>query len=92
MFGKEGLSILLGSLAYLYNSEIKETLTLVFDYMMGKITSRLLVNCTGNERLIYAIKEEISDKYQDCVTKFNVTDGVVSPNYKLVNGLLYCIS
>lgn len=83
---KTTLSVVGGSMAYLYSNEIKELVVKLFQYIMDRFTSKLMINSSGNAKIIYAIKEELTSQYQNTARQFNVQDGVIKPNYKLPNG------
>ena len=86
MFDRSTIGVVLG-VVYLYNTEIKEGVRAAYKYIKDMFTNKLMISGAGNEKIIYAIREELTAQCHTTSTKFNVTDGVIRPNYKLSNGL-----
>lgn len=86
LFNKATLSVVAGGTVYLYSHEIKEFVVWVCKWFYDMFTSKLAIKSSGNEKIIYAIKEEITSRHQTTARHFDVTDGVIRPNYKLPNG------
>lgn len=86
MLSTNQISVFLGTTLFIYRVEVKDLCVMAYEYFMNKITNKLIINVKRNEKIVYAIKEELNSKYEDKVNKLDVINGVAKLYYKIGNG------
>ena len=75
-----------GVLVYMYREELKQLLMCTCQYIIDYFCCIITIKHRTNEKLIYAINQELNDVFGLTTKKKIATDGLIKPNYKIANG------
>lgn len=79
-----------GGLVIVFRDELKQFSIYVFNYLLSLMRSDISIksgingggNTVGNEKIVFAIKEELNETFRKNASRNYVADGGVEPNYR----------